>query len=302
MSKILITGGTVFVSKFLAEYFIGEGNEVYVFNRGSRQQSEGAHLIKGNKKYINKKLSEHFFDIVIAVNIYTKEEMKNLLDGLKNFGDFIFISSSAVYCENNSLPFKETSETGKNSIWRDYGINKLEAENYLLRNIPRAYILRPPYLYGKYQNLYSEGFVFDCAMKGLPFYIPKKGTMPLQFCHVFDLCLLIQEIVRVRPKSHIMNVGNRELTDINGFVEMCYDIVGAKLEKIYVDSSHQQRSYFPFHDYNYYLDVTKQYDIIPQTVPLYRGLQKDFEYYKSHQDEVMKKQSYFDYIEKYLKK
>ena len=36
--KILITGGTTFVSKFAAEYFVSKGNDVTVINRGSRPQ------------------------------------------------------------------------------------------------------------------------------------------------------------------------------------------------------------------------------------------------------------------------
>ena len=34
MRKILVTGGTNFVSRFTAEYFVKNGDEVYVLNRG----------------------------------------------------------------------------------------------------------------------------------------------------------------------------------------------------------------------------------------------------------------------------
>ena len=43
--KILVTGGTTFVSKFTAEYFLKRNNEVYVINRNSRAQLDGVHLI-----------------------------------------------------------------------------------------------------------------------------------------------------------------------------------------------------------------------------------------------------------------
>ena len=39
--KILITGGTTFVSRFTAEYFVKAGHEVTVLNRGSRPQIDG---------------------------------------------------------------------------------------------------------------------------------------------------------------------------------------------------------------------------------------------------------------------
>ena len=43
--EILITGGTTFVSKYAAEYFISKGNDVTVINRGSRPQVAGVTLI-----------------------------------------------------------------------------------------------------------------------------------------------------------------------------------------------------------------------------------------------------------------
>ena len=43
--KILITGGTTFVSKYAAEYFVSKDNDVTVINRGSRPQVNGvAHI------------------------------------------------------------------------------------------------------------------------------------------------------------------------------------------------------------------------------------------------------------------
>ena len=47
MRKILITGGTTFVSKYAAEYFVKAGYDVYVLNRNSKPQVEGVNLIEG---------------------------------------------------------------------------------------------------------------------------------------------------------------------------------------------------------------------------------------------------------------
>ena len=33
MRKILVTGGTVFVSRFIAEYYVAKGDEVYEIGR-----------------------------------------------------------------------------------------------------------------------------------------------------------------------------------------------------------------------------------------------------------------------------
>ena len=47
MKKILITGGTVFVSRFVAQYFKNQ-YEVYVLNRNTKSQLDGVHLIESN--------------------------------------------------------------------------------------------------------------------------------------------------------------------------------------------------------------------------------------------------------------
>ena len=50
MKKVLITGGTVFVSRYIAEYYVAKGYEVYVLNRNSRKQSAGVSLIEADRQ------------------------------------------------------------------------------------------------------------------------------------------------------------------------------------------------------------------------------------------------------------
>ena len=300
MKKILITGGTLFVSRYIAEYYantvLENECEVYVMNRNTHEQVEGVKLIECDKNNIGDKLAGYDFDLVIAVNIYTKDEMKNLIDALEQIKDFVFISSSAVYPETLPQPFKEEMETGSNSIWGNYGINKAEAEQYLLEHVPQAYILRPPYLYGKMNNVYREAFVFDCALVERPFFIPNDGSMKLQFFHVKDLCRFIDTLMRLHPEERIFNVGNPKIDDINSFVKTCYKAVGSDLKIINVGSEHIQRSYFPFHDYSYELDVSKMSELMPDTMSLYEGIKDSFRWYKNNSGEILKK-AYMDYID-----
>lgn len=54
--KILITGGTTFVRRFTAEYFVSKGDEVTVLNRGSRKQVDGVKLINCDRTQLNHRL------------------------------------------------------------------------------------------------------------------------------------------------------------------------------------------------------------------------------------------------------
>lgn len=289
MKKMLVTGGTVFVSRYAAEYFAHREWEVYVLNRNTRPQSDIVTLIEADRKQLGGRLKDMYFDAVLDITTYNAGDVDSLLNGLGGFGDYILLSSSAVYPESTPQPFSEDAETGENSIWGKYGTDKIAAEEALLRKVPEAYILRPPYLYGPGNNVYREAFVFECALDDRPFYIPRDGEMRLQFFHVDDLCRFMDLLLKRHPAQHIFNVGNRHSISIREWVELCYRAVGKAPRMLFVHEDIPQRSYFSFYDYEYALDVELQNKLMPDTVPLERGLRESFEWYLEHKDLVARK-------------
>ena len=287
MRKILVTGGTVFVSRFLASYFAARGEDVYVLNRNSRPQVPGVTLIEADRHELGDKLKGYSFDVVLDTG-YTREDAESLVNALDGIADYVFISSSAVYPETLPQPFREEQPGGPNSVWGIYGTNKLAAEDYLREHVPQAYILRPPYLYGPMENVYREPFVFECAEQGRKFYLPGDGSMKLQFFHVEDLCRFIEILLKKRPENHIFNVGNPEAVTVREWVRLCYDAVGVPLETACVQG-HPQRSYFPFNDYDYFLDVQKQKELMPDCKPLGVGLAESYAWFQEHREDVNRK-------------
>lgn len=299
MKKILITGGTTFVSKYAAEYFAGQEYEVYVLNRNSKPQVKGVRLIEGDRHNLDRELKDIHFDIVADITAYNAEDIIDLYDALGSFDQYIMISSSAVYIEDGIQPFKEDSAKGLNKYWGKYGTDKIEAEKRLLESVPNAYILRPPYLYGPMNNVYREAFVFDCAKADRKFYLPKDGGMKLQFFHVKDLCKVMQAIIETKPSEHIMNVGNARPISIKDWVTKCYACFNKVPSFVNVYEDIEQRNYFSFYNYEYYLDVQKQIEIYPDTISLDEGLKESAKWYLSNEDAVNKKM-YFEYIDKNL--
>lgn len=288
MKKILVTGGTVFVSRYIAEYYVSAGWEVYVLNRNTKEQSKGVKLIEADRHNLGNKLKDYCFDVVIDTG-YTANDVDALLDGLGDYKDYIFISSSAVYPEYVPQPFTENSETGVNKFWGTYGTDKIEAESTLMKRNPNAYIIRPPYIYGPMNNVYREAFVFDCALAGRRFYLPKDGDMKLQFFHIHDLCRFIDVILENKPLQHIFNVGNKDAISVKQWVELCYEVTGKEVDFVNVYEDIEQRNYFSFYNYEYYLDVSKQYELMPEVKSMKDGLQEAFEWYIHNEDKVSKK-------------
>lgn len=286
------------MSRYIAEYYAQQGDDVYVLNRNSREQSKGVTLIQADRHNIGDILRNFHFDVVIDT-AYTSNDVESLLNALGSYEEYILISSSAVYPEYAPQPFQEKTPLAVNKYWGKYGTDKIEAEEILMKRNPDAYILRPPYLYGQMNNVYREAFVFDCALADRKFYLPKDGGMKLQFFHVHDLCRFIDILLKNKPSQHIFNVGNKDTVSIREWVELCYRVVGKQVEFANVNDDIEQRNYFSFYNYEYCLDVSLQDALMPDTKPLYDGLEESFDWYKNNSDKVIKK-PFFDYIDNNL--
>ncbi len=299
MARILVTGGTVFVSRAVAEYFAKQ-HDVTVLNRGSRGQPDGVHHLCADRHALGTTLHGQRFDALIDVCAYDDRDVNDLLNAFDEPpAEIVFISSSAVYPETAPQPFREEGPAGENRIWGSYGMGKLRAEAALHRRRPDAYILRPPYLYGPGQNVYREGFVFDCALQDRPFFLPGAGDMPLHFFHVDDLCRVIEQVLLQHPADCILNVGNAETVSIRTFAEMCYRAAGKEARFIEVHDHPNQRDYFPFHNYAYQLEVSRCRRLLPVTVPLETGLAESFGWYIRH-PEAVNRRPYINFIDRYL--
>ncbi len=289
MKNALITGGTGFVSRYAAEYYVKKGYCVSVLNRNNKKQAEGVTLLKSDRHELGNRLRGHHFDVVFDITAKTAEDINLLLNALESYEDYIFISSSAVYPEHLPQPFTEQMPLGVNKFWGKYGLDKIEAEQVLMKRAPAAYILRPPYLYGPMNNVYREAFVFECALNDRKFYLPQDGRMKLQFFHIHDLCRFMDILLERKPAMQIFNVGNRKAISICDWVSLCYRIAGKDVEFINVDSSIEQRNYFNFYNYEYRLDVSNQEMLMPETTALEEGIRESFDWYRKHSEEVNRK-------------
>ena len=95
MKRFLIPGGTVFVSRYIAEYYVSKGYDVYVLNRNTREQSKGVKLIQADRHHLGNALRNTHFDVVIdtasldtlnsetvnlALGVITPEEWAAIMD------------------------------------------------------------------------------------------------------------------------------------------------------------------------------------------------------------------------------
>ena len=299
--RVLVTGGTVFVSRAAAEYFAAQGHDVTVLNRGSRKQSPGVRHICCDRLDPALDLRAERFDAVIDVTAYNARDIDALLDALGDVPPrYVFVSSSAVYPETLPRPFREDMLAGPNVHWGAFGTDKIAAESRLLARAPHAVVLRPPYLYGPGNEVHREAFCFDCAEADRPFCLPGDGSMPLQFFHVRDLCRLMEIILTKGAPQHVINTGNPDQVTVREWVTACYRAAGKEPRFVEVEASVPQRSYFPFLNYAYHLDTTLQQSLLPDLTPLEAGLQESYGWYCAHREQIRRK-PLMDFIDRELR-
>ncbi|AEZ62542.1 DTDP-glucose 4,6-dehydratase [Streptococcus infantarius subsp. infantarius] len=137
MKTVLVTGGTVFVSKYTAAYFAKKDYDVYVLNRNTKTQVEGVTVIQADRYDLGNRLKSLHFDIVLDVTAYNANDISCLVEAIGSFETYIMISSSSVYPDDGAQPFLENSQLGKNKFWGQYGLDKIAAEKRLLELVPK---------------------------------------------------------------------------------------------------------------------------------------------------------------------
>lgn len=118
--------------------------------------------------------------------------------------------------------------------------------------------------------------------------------------YVAEYFVNMEKIIINKPTEHIFNVGNSEGLSIKDWVIKCYDCFGKvpAFKNVYDDI--EQRNYFSFYDYEYYLNVQRQHNMYHDTISIDEGLKECAKWYLEHQIDV-KKKPFLEYIDSKLK-
>ena len=299
--KVLVMGGTEFVSSSLTKYFISKGYIVDIFTRGVKPiKYDGIRKhLKGDRKSIGDlslNISNESYDYIFDISAYVKEDVQKLISILNkdNLKRYVFCSSGAVYKASGEVIVEEFAR-GENANWGSYGLDKKNAEDYLLRlwkdeKFPVT-IFRPTYIYGEENNLYREAYLFDRVSKGLDVPIP-NGNIETQFIYISDLVKVFESAMGTdRTVGQAYNITHPEIVTWQKLVETTMKVVNRKVNIKKVDSEKINiipREYFPFRNVTYLLDTKKALDdglYMPQ-IDLFEGLQLAYNWYCKAKPEI----------------
>lgn len=248
--KVLLIGGTGILSSDTTRLCIDRGYEVFLFNRGSRNNFTGdnLHYLIGdiNKTDTAKEiLRDHYFDVVIDYITYGVSTLKSRIELFKNrCRQYIFISSTAVF-KNTDCVITEDSEKG-NDNW-NYAVNKLLCEKYLINHAVSLgfyyTIVRPCITYSDTRvpfPVVTKKYywtLLDRIYNDKPILVCDDGEAKLTLTHTMDFAVGITGLfLNENAYNQDFNIVGDTVGTWNDIVSVLEEYTNKKAHVIYVDS------------------------------------------------------------------
>ena len=236
--RILVIGGTGFISTRLVDFLHEAGHEVTTLNRGqSTSRANGGierlHADRHDESRISKLLSGRRFDVVYDMVAYTPEEtgtMVRLLDGLVE--RFIHCSTVSVYMVSDRVQCPITEDQDKlplmpydpqNPFGMDYGILKRQCEDVLwaAHEEGRFHVsmLRPPFVCGPNDPTIRDLFWIERIRDGGPLLVPGSGDFAFQNVFVDDVARAFAQLLdHPETVGRAYNVAADEIFTLNEYL------------------------------------------------------------------------------------
>lgn len=235
--KILLLGGTGYLSSILVEASLQAGHEVTVVTRGQRGgAAPGIRQVQADRNdapALRAALGDEEFDAVIDAICFNPEQARMNVEVFGGrTGRLVMVSTDFVYsAAGRPIPTPETMERDSPS---GYGRQKAAAEDVLLENTGHlpVTILRPPHIVGG-EGLLGTGSLqgrdpslVTRLRRGEPLILLDGGALLIQPADRRDIAgAALAAIVSPQASGQVYNVaGPRAVTS-----REYYEIIAAKL-------------------------------------------------------------------------
>jgi len=239
--RVLVVGGTEFISLHLVRALLRDRHEVVVLNRGRHpgRVPAGVKTIVADRKdhaALGRVLAGERFDGLVDITYAptTGDDVRALLAALDGrAGHAIFVSTGRVH--DHALPIPYHEDTPRTLYWGDYAKNKIEGEDAYLRSGLPASVVRPTHVFGPLNTRNNETFFFDRLVRGRPVLVPGPGGWLRQFGHVEDLADAMAAMLGDRRAfGRAYNVSGEESITQVGFVELIAEVIERPASLVHV--------------------------------------------------------------------
>lgn len=255
--KILIIGGTGFISSRIAEKFLTKGYIITLLNRGKTKnelaKNQNLSFVYGDRndrKVLSELTSKQKFDVVYDMIAYDENDSQTVVDAFKDkIGRFIHCSTISVYMLQRDVQIPVTEdqinlelmkEFKRSPFGWDYGINKIKCENVLWKNhdvksFPVS-MLRPTYVSGPKDPARRDWFWIERILDRKPLLIPGDGNFKFQQVYIEDAAEAFCKVIETdKSIGQAYNVAGEESFTLNEYLLRLMKLLDKHSDVFHID-------------------------------------------------------------------
>ncbi len=245
--RVLVIGGTRFIGRATVPELLRRGHDVTIFHRGTTPNPFGSAVTEafGNRldsESVRTTLGSGEFDGVVDISYpwdarTGSREIAFVADALRRAPErYVYLSSVSVY-EDGPLPL--TEEGRRDPMLGGYSEDKIAAEDFLLAadragRFPVS-IVRPPFVYGPWNNIPREAWFWDRILADRPVILPDDGTTLFQWVAAKDVAWSLAECLdNPAAEGQAFNIAEADPVTHAQFVDRIAQVAGRPVEKVAV--------------------------------------------------------------------
>ncbi len=243
--RVLVIGGTRFIGRATVPELLRRGHEVTLFHRGKTPNPFGDQVTEllGNRldhASLTHALEGQAFDGVVDI-AYAWDartgarEVAYVAEALRQPPErYVYLSSASVYGDG---PLPLTEESRRDPMLGAYSEDKIAAEDFLFAAQREGRfsvsVVRPPYVYGPWNNIPREAWFWDRILADRPVILPDDGTTLFQWAAAKDVAWALAEcLTNPAADGQAFNVAEAEPVTYAAFIDRLALVAGRPAEKV----------------------------------------------------------------------
>lgn len=255
--KVLMIGGTGFISSNIVKLLIEVGHDITLVTRGEskielfdKNKVQFVYGDRHDKEFLNKLANENSFDVLFDMIAYTADESQMIIDVFAGkVPRLIHTSTISVYMVSDVIrnPIKEEDDNhplmkfwDRNPFGMQYGIDKRKCEDVLWKAHNEGKfevsMIRAPYVCGPNDPMKRDYFWIQRIMDGKPLLIPGSGDYASQHVFVEDLAKAFVDLLKTDDsKGKAYNIASEEIFSLNDYLDALCKLLSKNPERVTVD-------------------------------------------------------------------
>ncbi len=255
--RILIIGGTGFISGCTVDMLLAQDHEVTVFKRGLSRcfltEHPELHAIYGDRNLradLERVLSSGTYDAVYDFVAYVPEQSKLAVDLFSGkIGRFIHCSTVSIYMVSWDVHCPITEDQDKqplmdywdrNPFGMDYGIKKRQCEDVLwAAHDEKAFpvtMLRPTYVCGPGDPALNDLFWIERILDGGSLLVPGSGDFAFQNVYVDDVARAFVDLLdNENTIGQAYNMAAEEIFSLNEYLVRLGGLLDREVDLVQIE-------------------------------------------------------------------